>query len=85
MTITCEHCGKPRGARVKGQKFCSECCRVAYWMAQHPRKRKHPKRIRTRERERLYVIIHKGETLEQLRIQALAASHVWALRKCEWQ
>ena len=69
----------------KQEKFCSSKCRVAYWMAQHPRKNPKPKRIRSRERDRLYTIIHRGETLEQLRVQALAASHVWALRKCEWQ
>ena len=71
MTITCEHCGKPRDARVKGQKFCSDRCRVAYWMARHPRKGMKPKRVRSRERDRLYTIIHEGETLEQLRQQAL--------------
>jgi hypothetical protein len=31
---------------------------------------KRPKRIRSRERERLYTVIHKGETLEQLRAKA---------------
>ena len=81
MTITCEHCGKTREARVKGQKFCSDRCRVAYWMAQHPRKGKKPKRIRSRERDRLYTIIHKGETLEQLREQAREAARVQAMRE----
>lgn len=42
-------------------------------MAQHPRKGRKPKRIRSRERERLYTIIHKGQTLEQLRALATKA------------
>ena len=74
MTITCEHCGKIRDARVHGQRFCSDKCRMADWMAKHPRKGRKPKRIRSRERGRLYTIIHKGETLEQLREQAREAA-----------
>ena len=81
MTITCEHCGKPRDARIKGQRFCSDRCRVAYWMAQHPRKGRKPKRVRSRERSRLYTIIHKGETREQLRERAREAARVQAMRK----
>ncbi len=85
MTITCEHCGKPRDARVKGQRFCSDKCRVADWMAKHPRKGKKPKRIRSRARDRLYTIIHKGETLEQLREQAREAARVQAMRNEDGQ
>ena len=50
-------------------------------MAQHPRKGRKPKRIRSRERDRLYTIIHKGETLEQLREQAREAARMQAMRK----
>jgi predicted nucleic acid-binding Zn ribbon protein len=73
MTITCEHCGKTHDARIKGQRFCSDRCRVSNWMAQHPRKGRKPKRVRSRERDRLYTIIHKRQTLEQLRALAMKA------------
>ena len=81
ITITCEHCKATREARVYGQRFCSDRCRIAHWMAQHPRKGRKPKRIRSRERDRLYTIIHKGETLEQLREQAREAARMQAMRK----
>jgi heterodisulfide reductase subunit A-like polyferredoxin len=68
----------------KEKKFCSDKCRLAAWADAHVIKRKHPKRIRSRERERLYVIIHKGETIEQLRAQAREASRVQALRGDEY-
>ena len=63
------------------KRFCSDKCRITYWMAQHPRKGRKPKRVRSRERDRLYVIIHRGETIEQLRIQAREAARVQAMRE----
>ena len=65
----------------KQEKFCSSKCRVAYWMAQRPRKNPKPKRIRSRERDRLYTIIHRGETIAQLREQAREAARVQAMRE----
>lgn len=68
MTITCEHCGKPRDARVKGQRFCSDRCRMADWMAKHPRKGRKPKRIRSRKRESLQRMITKKTPLFRLKM-----------------
>jgi len=77
--MNCQYCE----AEIQGRpekRFCNDRCRVRYWDAQYPRKGKKPKRIRSRERYRLYTIIHKGETLEQLRIQAREAARIQALR-----
>lgn len=81
--MKCEGCPAIIASPRKGQKFCSSKCRVDYWMALHPRKKPKPKRIRSRERDRLYTIIHKGETLAQLRVQAMEAARVQALRETE--
>lgn len=68
--MTCENCHRVIAQPKTGQKFCSSKCRFEAWEKYHRIKRKHPKRIRSRERDRLYTIIHKGETLAQLRVQA---------------
>ena len=75
----------PDGLKVKGRfkRFCCPQHRAAQYKLDHIIVRKHPKRIRTRERERLYTIIHRGETLEQLREQAREAARVQALRNEE--
>ncbi len=68
--MNCEQCHAVISAPKAGKRYCSPKCRYAAWEATHRIKRKHPKRIRSRERDRLYTIIHKGETIEQLRQQA---------------
>ena len=79
--MKCGHIGCqveiPDGLKVKGRfkLFCSPAHRKLAWMDEHVIKRKHPKRKRDRHEEfeaaRLIRAIHKGETLEQLRQQAL--------------
>ena len=76
--MNCQGCDNQLTGRQL--KFCSDKCRVTRWMAAHPRKGKHPKRIRSRERDRLYTIIHRGETIDQLREQAREAARVQAMR-----
>jgi len=80
--MKCQKCDVEIQGR-KEKKYCSDKCRLAAWADAHIIKRKHPKRIRIRERERLYVIIHKGESIEYLRYQAREASRVQALRERE--
>lgn len=70
--MNCENCQGVIAQPKSGQKFCSPKCRFEVWEKAHRIKRKHPKRIRSRERDRLYTIIHKGETLAELRVQAMA-------------
>ena len=62
----CKGCGAEVIGRPDKQ-FCSDRCRVAYWMAQHPRKGRKPKRIRSRERERLQRMITSKAPLWMLR------------------
>jgi len=77
--MNCAQCNKPIANPKAAQRYCSPKCRYAAWEATHRIKRKAPKRIRSRERDRLYTIIHKGDTIEQLRIQAREAARVQAL------
>ena len=78
--MKCQCCDDELQGR-RDKRFCSNTCRITYWMAQHPRKGRKPKRIRSRERDRLSTIIHRGETIEQLREQAREAARVQAMRE----
>lgn len=79
--MNCEQCHAVISAPKPGKRYCSSKCRYAAWEKEHRIKRKHPKRIRSRERDRLYTIIHKGETIEQLRQQAREPARVQAMRE----
>ena len=57
----------------RAQRFCRPAHRQASFRAQFVRKVPKPKRIRTRERERLYTIIHRGQSLQHLRELAAKA------------
>jgi hypothetical protein len=61
----------------EGKIFCSARCRAAYWSALHLIKRKHPKRIRDRERDRLLRTLHSGETLAELRERLAHRGNPW--------
>lgn len=73
--MKCQKCNTEMQGRPE-KRFCSDKCRLAAWADAHVIRRKHPKRIRSSERERLFVLIHKGETIEQLRAQAREADRI---------
>ena len=62
----------PDGLKVKGRvkRFCCSEHRTLAWHDEHTIKRKHPKRIRSRERERLQRMITKKTPLFRLKILA---------------
>lgn len=78
--MKCAGCPKDIPNPKRDQRFCSAKCRMEAWSKQHPRKNLKPKRVRSRERDRLYTIIHRGESLAYLREQAMEAVRVQAMR-----